>query len=151
MELSESIKYSPLTFTEAQNQLQFILDNEKLEILPLIFLDEFNVLKSSKRKERAQYSFYRNVFRMAKLIPVLMGTNAHIANMITTGKDSGLKNMVWAFIFHKLPSYPMSVLTESVKKYFDQQDAFFPVLIKLLQRGKTTFCKLGIEIFGRAT
>ena len=62
--------------------------------------------------------------------------------MITVGDGSGQKNKVWAFVFHRLPSYPTSVLTESVKKRFVSNESFVPVLINLLQRERPFFVKL---------
>lgn len=82
--------------------------------LPLIFLDEFNVNSDTRPKSRAMYAFYRNIIRACDLIPVLMGTNSQITNVITAGTQSGDKPYIWAHIFYRLPKYPWELYEKNV-------------------------------------
>ena len=140
--LSETIPCSLLTISETQIQLKSILENEQLEKLPLIFLDKFNALDSHPSLTKAKYFFLRNVIRVANLIPVLIGSNSDMKYMTTAKERNECENKVWAFVFHKFPSYPASLLTESVEKYFIPGEPFVPVLITLLQRENPFFAKL---------
>ena len=82
--------------------------------LPLIFLDEFNVNSDTDPKSKAMFAFYRNIIRTCWLIPVLMGTNSQITNVITAGTASGSKEFIWAHIFYQLPEYPQKLFNENV-------------------------------------
>ena len=75
------------------------------------------VNENTTPEERARYSFYRNMIRACKLIPVLMGTNSQITNTVTAGKGSGCVPSHWAYVFYKLPAYPDSQLKDKLDQY----------------------------------
>ena len=95
-----------MTTGSAKNHLKTIIDTyakNGYEVnLPLIFLDEFNVDSGKGKILQTQYTFYRNLIRDCDLIPVLMGTNSRITNMINAGAGSGNEIMIWSYIFYKL-------------------------------------------------
>ena len=145
MTLSETIPCSLLTISETRIQLKSIIENEQLEKLPLIFLDEYNVLDGYPRLTKAQYFFLRNVIRVASVIPVLIGCNSDMQYVTTDKERNECENKVWAFVFHKLPTYPASLLNASIEKYLIPRESFVPVLIGLLQRENRFFAKLVLE------
>jgi hypothetical protein len=83
---------------------------------PLIFLDEFNISQKSDSKRQGQYVFLKNMIRALLLIPVLMGTNTNISNMITTGSPSGHNHReIWCYLFVSLPKTPLSFIQKEIK------------------------------------
>ena len=113
-------------------------DNYKL-ILPLIFLDEFNVSPESTPEEKAQFAFYRNLIRACGLIPVIMGTNSHITNMITAGKSSGKETLIWAYIFYALPNCPETFLRKRLNENISIYQEFLDLIFELLCKERPLF------------
>ena len=108
--VSEPIPFRESATSAANTELSNFFAEFGIENAPLIFMDEFNVCSTSTPLERARFAFFRNLLCVCGLIPVIMGTNPHLTNMITSAVGSGSENGVWSHIFYKMPSYPSSIL-----------------------------------------
>ena len=83
--------------------------------LPLVFLDEFNVNQETNMKSRIRYAFYRDILRASGLIPVMMGSNPQMVDIITFGIAGNKEPTIWAHIFYKLPEYPKKLFEENIE------------------------------------
>ena len=143
------IPSNPMIITIAKGKINDMCRTNSMDdaefVLPLIFMDEFNVNENTTSEERARYSFYRNLIRACKLIPVLMGTNSQITNMIAAGKGSGCVPSRWAYVFYKLPSYPDSQLKGKLDKYLSVDNKFKELMLELLRKERPLFINAALE------
>ena len=158
--MKKSITPGIMSASTARDKLNEISQNfppatEDQPMLPLIFIDEFNVESSSTPFERARYVFSRNIIRACGLIPVLMGTNSHITNMVKAGDNSGNLPCIWTHVFYQLPQYPESKLREELgthlssgnvseaQKVYEEQ--FINLMFELLRRERPLFVNIVLE------
>lgn len=105
------------------------IDNIRLQmrgvtLKPLVFLDE--CVTSDKNM---MFLFKRSLIRSLNLIPVIMGTDSKLHNIVRKSKKfyrSGGDDDVWGFVFHLLPEYPIEELqqkADELKNSFDRQEA----------------------------
>ena len=91
--------------------------------LPIIFLDE---CKTGRLEY--MYAFKRNVIRMMNLIPVVMGTDTKIRNVVSSFSDadacSSAYGDAWCFVFSKLPNYSESLLELDINKLHNELSHF---------------------------
>lgn len=108
LEPSLLLEYSAMTCTKAIETLLPLRKNGKL---PVAFFDEF----SPSRNDRNMFMFYRNIIRAVNLIPFIMGTNAHVVNMLSFTSASGEgRLLLWGYLITELPKVPDSFLEEKI-------------------------------------
>ena len=95
-------------------QLMLPATDQKALQLPVIFLDEFNISPSSNELERSQFKFWRNIIKAYRLVPVKMGTNSSISNLVSAQSGMGIAMSHWCFVFYQLPSYSENLFPEKL-------------------------------------
>src|SRR5690606_36902412 len=113
--------------------------------LPLIFLDEFSIGNNAGDYEKCRFAFYRNMIRACGLIPVLLGTNSKITNLVTAAEASGKDSKLWAYVFNKLPPYPRRLLKDQLKAFIPAETDLFEWIYQILKNERPLFIE---SVFG---
>ena len=148
----------PKSITECGDKIREMFEGD--EWMPIVFIDE---CRTGNRQ--FMYAFKRNIIRVLNLIPVVMGTDTRIRNVVSTFIDAAIASRqwgdAWCFVFSDLPQYSKTLIKSDCDELRNQlseagqlpnaegRKKLVDVMEKVLVKERPLFVKLSIEELGK--
>ena len=146
--------FEPILWLNAKKTIESFRTNsndktwtgKRIDHLPVIFIDETTVAGDASVRH---FLFLRSLLRIIEVIPVFMGTNFNVSNLLSRNiyRSSRPSNIVYRlFLIYKLPPIAENVLAEEFEKIHNLNpggrqdiDDFLSTIFEFLKKERPWF------------